>query len=111
MLHLTRRVGTSIKIGDDIKIKYDAQIGSRAKLLIKAPIGTKINTAEMIFNEAVVYMLPDDSVMVGETLITIIRKKMHGLEFGFDAPAHVKIFRMEIWERERIKNRNIPKNN
>lgn len=51
MLLLSRRVGEEILIGDDIRVVLVAYHGSRARIGIVAPPGTRILRRELAFKD------------------------------------------------------------
>lgn len=97
MLLLTRKVGQKIRIGDDMTVTVAKVRGDFVTIWVKSKAvartrSTRLGHCFMIGGTIKVTVVQLRTYTIGSDLV-------HVVKLGFDAPAGIKIYREEIWQR------------
>jgi carbon storage regulator CsrA len=112
MLIVDREVGQSVFIDDDIKVTV-LQMGSKLRLDIDAPRNFHISQIKHDGSRRAklnkMARIVGDTTIIGDFIkVTILQTESGLLRFAIDAPKEIRIFREELYKRNRLsKDRDV----
>lgn len=121
MLVLSRKAGSSILIGHDVVVTVEMISGDDVCLSVRAPDGVRVERLEendvaahlaergKKWDPNHMYVLsrrPRPGLLVaGEVMVAVQSVSSEAVRIGIDAPAHVLIYREEVYQQMQEANR------